>query len=71
MAAMRGQDDRSGEVVDLGRERKKNESRPRRPVFFFSFFFFIMIRLLRKDTVCKPSANVASASSREILDTND
>lgn len=69
MAAMRGQDDRSGEVVDLGRERK-NESRPRRPVFF-SFFFFIMIRLLRKDTVCKPSANVASASSREILDTND
>lgn len=69
-AAMRGQDDRSGEVVDLGRERKKNESRPRRPVFF-SFFFFIMIRLLRKDTVCKPSANVASASSREILDTND
>ena len=39
--------------------------------YFFSFFFFIMIRLLRKDTVCKPSANVASASSREILDTND
>lgn len=35
------------------------------------FFFFIMIRLLRKDTVCKPSANVASTSSREILDTND
>lgn len=34
-------------------------------------FFFIMIRLLRKDTVCKPSANVASTSSREILDTND
>lgn len=33
--------------------------------------FFIMIRLLRKDTVCKPSANVASTSSREILDTND
>ena len=24
-------------------------------------FFFIMIRLLRKDTVCKPSANVASS----------
>lgn len=38
-AAMRGQDDRSGEVVDLGRERKKNESRPRRPVFFFLFSF--------------------------------
>lgn len=39
-AAMRGQDDRSGEVVDLGRERKKNESRPRRPVFFFFFLFY-------------------------------